>query len=661
MKKHLRIAAQQCNFYTREETLKLPELWKEFHFNTEQLFHTHADMYSALYDEALHKDLVVEYMKNAKANNIDIIVYMNCHILGPSIADRKDWSVIDKNGNYPLSYDTYPACCLNSTWRDYFFECVEKLREFDIIGLFFDGPHYDNCYCPVCQKEFEKLYGKKMTDASDAELNRFAYETTMRFKEDLYRKVKSVNPAWQMYFNEGLMHVRYNKESFARQLATNDIIGTEGGFFFYCEPRKTNEWRCAASAKVAEAVANGRPTVIFFAGDQKPWSWYLHTPAETALCYMSSIGNGASVWYGLHCTPDNYRSETGNMIKKLLAFDEKYDELYQNSVSAADIAVFFSYDTAGQYKSQSEISDLYGDTGNTNDYPGDYNAVHGAFGMLSHLNRAYDVVTEFNLQDLKRYKVLIAPLLAMVSDETRDAIAEFVANGGTVIADGEFGIYNEKGIRRERGAFAETAGFDYTGRYIDHKRFNFCSFQDFYAADNQNNFLPAPEWSAEIVPAEGTEVFGTYSPVLDGRYAARPQKATLPLAIKKSYGKGTFYYIAGGAFEFYYDFTDVTWRNVIGKLIDQHSANDYVLHNATTGVAMTVRDTQCGSKLVHLTNYTSSTRPIEKSAVLTGLVLEVPASVTRAVNLWSGTDLTMIAPGKFALDPLAEVAVIKLD
>ncbi len=662
MKKHLRIAAQQCNFRTREQTLNTPELWREFGFNAEQLFHTHADSYSALYHESVHGELVNEYLDNARKNNIDIIVYMNCHILGPSIADRKDeWAVINQDGSFPYFYETYPVCCLNSPWRDYFFSGIEAMKDFKIIGLFFDGPHYLQCHCPSCQAKFEKTYGKKMDQATDVELKDFTYATVIDFKESLYKKVKSVNPEWQMYFNEGLMTGEASLKDFISQLATNDIVGTEGGFFFYGPPKNHPSWRCASQAKAAEAFANGKPTVIFFAGDQKPWSWYMHTPAETVLCYMSTIGNGASVWYGLHCDPENLYSEAGKTVKRLLKFDEKYDDLYQDTASLADVAVFYSCETAAKYRKSVDESDLYDKNASDGVFHGDYNhAINGTFAMLSHLNMDYNVVTEINLDDLKKHKVVIAPQLAMVSEKTRNAICEYAADGGVVIADSEFGMFDENARVIPGGAFAKEAGFTYTGKYLDHKVHNYCGFPGFFEADNQAKHLPAPQWSAEIQPADGSEVFGFYSPLLPGRYSGKPEKPVLPYAVKNNYGKGTFYCISGSAMEFYFDFTDVSWRNFFGKLIKMYASNDYVLHNATTGVSMTVRSTVNDAVLVHLTNYTSASRPIEKSAVLGGLILEVPEKFTQAVDIWNDKVLQMIEPGKFAIDALAEAAVIKL-
>ena len=662
MKKHLRIAALQCNFQTREQTLNMPAFWSDFGFNAEQLLHTHADMYSAVYDESRHGELLEEYMQNSAANNISTIVYMNCHILGPSISDRKEeWAVRDVNGEYPLSYGTYPACCLNSSWRDYFFDCVESLKKFNIYGLFFDGPHYHTCTCPWCQAKFEREYNKKYSEATANEIAKFTYNNTIEFKEALYKKVKSVNPDWQMYFNEGLFVGRVASQSFARQLATDDIIGTEGGFFYYFEPKNHNQWYCSSAAKLAEAVAGDKPTVIFFAGDHKPWGWFMHTPAETALCYISALGNGASIWYGIHCNPDNLDSEAGRMAKKLVQFDKKYDSLYQSTKSLADVAVFYSYDTAAHYRKSGEVSDLYADEGKASDFPGDYrSAIQGAFGLLSHLNTPYDLVCELNLQDLKRYKVVIAPSLAMISDATRDALQEYVANGGTLIADGEFGFYDENGKKRAAGAFEDITGVTFKDQYREHKIFNYCAFPGFFEADNAHHWLPAPAWSAVIDVKDQSTLFGLTSEPMRGCYESKPPMPTLPFANKTTHGKGAVYYIAAGALEFYYSYTNTAWRNLFAKLIRMHSENKFVLENASTSVCMTVRESSENCVLVHLTNYTSGTRPIEKSAELYDLVLNVPENYTSATELWSGKTLKMIAPGKFAIDKLSEIAIIKL-
>ncbi len=663
MKKHFRIAALQCNFQTPEQTLAMPDFWSEVGFNTEQLLHTHADMYSAIYDETRHRELMREYLANSRKNGLQTIVYMNCHILGPSIAGRKEeWGMRDLKGEYPLFYGTYPGCCLNSSWVDYFHRCLENLAEFPIYGLFFDGPFYTPCACPRCRAKFERQHGKSYDEATDAERSDFAYESVIEFKDNLYRKIKSINPAWQMYFNEGLFTGRADAGNFKRQLASDDLVGTEGGFFFYSEPKNHPYWHCAVAAKLAEAVAGDKPTVIFFAGDHKPWGWFMHTPAETRLCYMSAIGNGASVWYGIHCNPDNYATATGQTVRQLVAFDKKYDALYQKSRSLADIAVFFSYDTARYYRKSGTASDLYDDAGRQSDFPGDYHAAcEGAFGMLSHLNLPFDIVTELNLNDLPRYKAVLAPSLAMVGQEVKEALDAYVTAGGVVIADGEFGLYDEKGARRKTGAFTASAGFAAAGKTNPNQTFNYFGVEpSIYVPDNAFGWMPIPPWSLAIRPEAKAEVIGRANPPMPGCYFSHPGKLVNPFAVRTRFGKGRYYYFAGGCFEFYFNFTHVAHRELFDAIIRRYAGRDFVLRHASTGVAVTVRESiEC--VLVHLTNYTSATRPVTAAAPQRGLTLQAPAEFARATDLTTGEVLGRGGDGLFHLPELHEFAVFKLE
>ena len=371
MKKHLRIAALQCNFQSREKTLSMPEFWAENGFDTEQLLHTHADLYSAVYDPARHKALVAEYLERSQKQGLQTIIYMNCHILGPSLAPHfQDWSIQRADGSQALLYGTYPACCLNSGWRDYFFSCVESLGDFALEGLFFDGPAYQDCHCPACQEKFLAETGKPLSQATPAEHHAFTLRSVLAFKKALRLKVKAVNPHWCMYFNEGLFSGTHDAATMAAHLATNDLVGTEGGFFFYCEPRKLPYWRCAAYAKLAEAVAGDRPTVIFFAADHKPWGWCLHTPTELRLCYADAIGNGASVWMGIHSNPDNFLTQAGRAALDMVKYDAQNNLHYQETKSRAEVAILYSFNTASHSLCLAEESDFYGKGGMETERPG---------------------------------------------------------------------------------------------------------------------------------------------------------------------------------------------------------------------------------------------------------------------------------------------------
>ncbi len=113
-----------------------------------------ADDYSALYDPVIHRDILKAYLAKAKKNNLKIILYLNVHILGPSLMKNKEiWSQRNSDDEIVMLYNTYPSVCLNSPWREYFFKILDSLEELDIDGVFLYGPVISKgcCFCKYCK------------------------------------------------------------------------------------------------------------------------------------------------------------------------------------------------------------------------------------------------------------------------------------------------------------------------------------------------------------------------------------------------------------------------------------------------------------------------------------------------------------------------------
>ncbi len=93
---------------------------------------------------------------------------------------------------------------------------------------------------------------------------------------------------------------------------------------------------------------------------------------------------------------------------------------------------------------------------NAKSYPGHWAAYIGTGNLVHDLNMQYHYVTEQTLTSgafaKAGYKVLLLPLVWAMGDETITAIRQFVADGGTVIADLRPGFYNQH--CRPRGSAA---------------------------------------------------------------------------------------------------------------------------------------------------------------------------------------------------------------
>ena len=193
----------------------------------------------------------------------------------------------------------------------------------------------------------------------------------------------------------------------------------------------------------------------------------------------------------------------------------------------------------------------------------------------------------------------------------------------------------------------------------DNKTFNYFEVnRDVYVPDNGFNWMPITPWSLEMI-ADGAEVIGKASPPLLGCYSAKPELPQNPYITRKPFGKGVFYYIAGGYFEFYFNFTHVCYRELMDSLFRRHASFDFDLRNASVGTALTIRETT-GGVLAHLTNFVSAVHPINKSAVQYNLSLKVPEKFKSAVALTACKELERDEKGCFILPLLEEFEVIYL-
>ena len=658
--KHLRISAQQCNFYTEDQTLALPAINAEIGFNYEQLFHTHAEAYNAVFDSRKHRVLLEKYLKECEKNDINVILYMNCHILLPSQRDKySEWAVVGSDGSYTMLYETYVSGCLNSSWVNNFLEALDQLKELNLAGIFFDGPAYLPCYCSRCQDKFQKRHGIEMGKAKEELVNSFMKDTVLACKDLFYEKVKELNPEWLCYYNEGLLHGVLDSEESKRMFKHNDIIGTEGGFFFYGPPHDVPFTKFSTSAKIAESVANGeKPSVVFMAGDHKPWSWLLHTPTETKLCYAAILANSGSIWYGLHCSLDTLNRENRAAIKEMVQFDKKNDYIFKNLRSCAEIALYYSFDTAKYYSSSVGVSDFYGDTNHTNKpYIGNYlDAFEGAVAMLTHLNLPFEIVTELNIDRLSEYKVCVAPSPAFMSAVVADKFKDFAENGGTLIADSEIARYDRVSGKIKKCLLEDLLGVEFKDTFKRYSYYNYFCLDDNYAFPERITRFPMVPVQLEINPINA-EVVAKACPALAGCYADKPQAPVSPFITLKQGGRGCAYYIGGNFFEFYKKFIHPSYRWLLESLLYRHYHPEFKLIGATESVEFSVRRSD-NSTIFALVNFNSAIRPIEHVPAIHGMKIQSRLKFKTVKSMTTRKTLQLDVDGNIVLPPVNEYEFI---
>ncbi len=622
----MRIAALQCN-YENGRTLEVIDTFVEAGFNVEQLFHPMAESYTAIFDPARHGELLAEYLQRARSQGLRIILYQNVHIISPSKNDRhEEWATRSREGVYPQLYGTYYGCCVNSTWRDYFFGVLEALAPYELDGLFLDGPSVRGCYCPACRDKYERIYGGDLLSAA----NPAAFLTRSRsdFVREVYDRFKRLKPDALCYWNFPVLGPTGSHASLVDELPCNDILGTEGGFMFYGPAKDAYLWKPSLAAKALEALAPAKPRVVFMAADQKPWSWYPHTPVETQLCIASSVANGAGIWYGLHGPSRLMQTPGGTAAAELMRFLAKHEEYYTSTTSAARVAVMFSYDTERSYRSESKASDFYGEKAEAPERFGNSGqAFEGICDVLARSGIAFDVITDFELTKnaLARYDCVLLSTCACLSEHTNECLRTFVANGGSLIATFDTSLYGPEGEAQPDFGLADVFGASYAGNVTTYANFNYFSAgaQDALFKGIEIEKVPAPAYGLDVEVCGPAKVIARFHQPQGGRYTD-PTPPDQPAIIANRFGKGRSLYLAGTFGEMCYVHALVEYRRLIANAVRSLTKPGVELEKGLGNVEVVVRR-QGKRLLVHLVNYAGILpRPFERVAPQQGLQLRIP-------------------------------------
>ena len=175
-----------------------------------------------------------------------------------------------------------------------------------------------------------------------------------------------------------------------------------------------------------------------------------------------TVASGMVPWFHwLGGSPEDTRwRDTGRALYRWLADNEVH---FRNRRSIADIAVLYPQATIGFYRSGEGPGSWRGALrSQTSDY------LQGLYYALLEGRFLFDFVHQEDLsaETLSRYRVLLMPNAAYLSDDQCEQIRHFAARGGSLLATFETSLFNEWGDRRKEFALADVFGVRVAGETI---------------------------------------------------------------------------------------------------------------------------------------------------------------------------------------------------
>jgi type 1 glutamine amidotransferase len=141
------------------------------------------------------------------------------------------------------------------------------------------------------------------------------------------------------------------------------------------------------------------------------------------------------------------------VVEKFYGWHYRNQKYLRNERSLAEVAMVYSQQTAAYYGGDQAGAKVE-------------NHALGYYQALVEARIPFDMVHDqlLDAEKIDRYRVLILPNIAALSDRQCQKLSEYVARGGSIVATHETSLYDEWGKRRSDFGLAALLGVSYDGK-----------------------------------------------------------------------------------------------------------------------------------------------------------------------------------------------------
>lgn len=412
-----------------------------------------------------HEDVFGYMVEACRKKGYAIICRTDSHAChDDAFQAHPEWVAVTSDGQYRKHW-SFPEVWVTCPLGDYGFDFMNKVhgelaRKYDMDAIFCNRwPGSGVCYCESCRKSFYDFCGREIPKVLDPK-----DETTQLYMQWHEMRSFELCKTWDKEIIRNNPNMRFipNSSVGTSPFLDNKMLGDYADVLYadyQGRERNMTPWFNGRTGKELRAVLGEKPIGgIFSTGTaERRWKDSVQEKAELELWVSEAVANGLRPWFtkfSMQVFDDRWMP----VVKELYNKYRDWEKYLRHTDSQAEVALMFSQHTVKKYAlaNREQLVEK---------------PINGFYHALIEARIPFDMIDSHYIdkEHLSRYKAVILPNIAVLSDADCAALKAYVEEGGAVLASYETSLYDENGKRREDFGLADLFGVHFNGKYTENE------------------------------------------------------------------------------------------------------------------------------------------------------------------------------------------------
>jgi len=401
-----------------------------------------------------------ELVEGCRKLGMVVIARTDPHATYQDVHDaHPDWIAVDASGHrrrHWASPEMWVTCALGPYNFDFMTDVTREIVSlYGVDGIFSNRWSGSGmCYCDHCRRNFLAATGLELPRTSDAQDP--ARQEYVLWKQrrlfDLWRlwdtEIRKINPAACYIPNTG--------GGALSELDMKEVGALAPTLMADRQARRgvMPPWANGKNAKEYRAALGSKPVVgIFSVGLEEPYRWKdsVQSDAEIRIWAIEGVANGLRPWFTKFSGTLHDRRWL-DTVEHLYGWLYRNEHYLRNLEPIARVGMVYSQQTAWFYgggRARPKVED----------------ATLGFYQALVEARIPFEMVHDRLLDsaNIGRFKVLLLPNIAALSNEQCSQLRAFVRAGGGLVATFETSLFDERGRPRAEFGLSDLFGARFAG------------------------------------------------------------------------------------------------------------------------------------------------------------------------------------------------------